>query len=134
MMGIPQKEDLARGGVEGLVVKEGDRKSMQKLMTKLWKKSIEYTILTWRTRGFLPTTLDQINSWYQKGGVTVDMVKDIFEHQFEQQRTKTTTQEAIYDHAGFNIGRGSRESGERKDNRKREVREGPQDMNEWIFF
>jgi hypothetical protein len=46
MMGIPQKEDLDSSSVEGLVVKAGEQKSMQKLMTKLWGKSIEYAIVT----------------------------------------------------------------------------------------
>jgi hypothetical protein len=40
MIGISQKKDLDRGGVKGLVAKVGEQKLMQKLMTKLWGKSI----------------------------------------------------------------------------------------------
>jgi hypothetical protein len=58
---------------------------------------VEYAIVTWRTRGFLRATPDQINSWYQKGGVTADMIKGIFEHQFVAANHTTTTQEFIYD-------------------------------------
>jgi hypothetical protein len=57
------------------------------------------------------------------------MVKGIFEHQFVAAKD-TNTQETIYDHAGFNIGRGRRSSGERKDKKMRKVREGPQDKGE----
>jgi hypothetical protein len=52
-----------------------------------------------------------------------------FEQQFVAAKD-TTTQEAIYGHVGFNIGRGSRPSGERIDKRNKKISEGPQDKGE----
>jgi hypothetical protein len=48
-------------------------------MIALWVKSIEFAIITWRTRGFLRATPDTILSWYGRGEITADMVKGVFE-------------------------------------------------------
>jgi hypothetical protein len=80
MMGIPHKEDLARAQTN--MVKDVEQKSMHSTMIELWVTSIEYAIITWRTRGFLRATPEAIQSWYLKGEVTAEMVKGIFEHQY----------------------------------------------------
>ena len=108
MMGIPLKEDLARGG-ENIMVHSGDQQSMQKSMVALWVKSIEYALITWRTRGFLLATPTEINGWYKRGTVTADMVKGIFENQFSSVReTSKAYQKTIYGQAGFKVGIASR--------------------------
>jgi hypothetical protein len=89
----------------------GGQKSMQKIMTELWKKSIEYAILTWRTPVFLRATPNQINSsWYQRRGVTADMVKGIFDAAKEKtQKGKPPTDRKG---KGTGAGRGQKDSTE----------------------
>jgi hypothetical protein len=81
MMGIPQKEDLVRAQTN-IMVNNAEQKSMHSTMIELCVTSIEYAIITWRTRGFLRATPEAIQSWYLKGEVTAEMVKGIFEHQY----------------------------------------------------
>jgi hypothetical protein len=63
MMGIPIKEDLEEQG-KGTShrMNAGEQKSMHSTMIALWVKSLEYAIITWRTRGFLRATPDAILS------------------------------------------------------------------------
>jgi hypothetical protein len=89
MMGIPHKEDLVRAQTN-IMVKDAEQKSMHSTMIELWATSIEYAIITWRTRGFLRATPEEIQSWYLKGEVTAEMVKGIFEHQYAATQPKTT--------------------------------------------
>jgi hypothetical protein len=78
-------------------------------MIALWVKSIEFVIITWRTRGFLRATPDAILSWYGRGEITADMVKGVFEHQFTSiKETSKEYQATIYGQAGFKIGRANR--------------------------
>jgi hypothetical protein len=83
MMEIPIKTDLEEQGQEtNLRMNAGEQKSMHSTMIALWVKSIEFAIITWRTRGFLHATPDAILSWYGRGEITADMVKGVFKHQF----------------------------------------------------
>jgi hypothetical protein len=108
MMGIPRKEDLARAHTN-IMVKDGEQKSMHSTMIELWETSIEYAIITWRTRRFLRATPKAIQSWYLKGEVTAEMIKGIFEHQYTSTSDSTKEcQNTIYGQAGFRVGRGSR--------------------------
>jgi hypothetical protein len=53
MMGIPIKTDLEEQGQEtNLRINAGEQKSMHSTMIALWVKSIEFAIITWRTRGY----------------------------------------------------------------------------------
>jgi hypothetical protein len=82
---------------------------MHSTMIALWVKSLEYAIITWRTRGFLRATPDAILSWYGRGEITADMVKGVFKHQFTSiKETSKEYQATIYGQAGFKIGRASR--------------------------
>jgi hypothetical protein len=110
MMGIPIKSDLEEQGQEtNHRMNAGEQKSVHSTMIALWVKSIEFAIITWRTRGFLRATPDAILSWYGRGEITADMVKGVFEHQFTSiKETSKEYQATIYGQAGFKIGRASR--------------------------
>jgi hypothetical protein len=112
MMGIPIKTDLEEQGQgTNLRMNAGEQKSMHSTMIALWVKSIEFAIITWRTRGFLRATPDAILSWYGRGEITADMVKGVFEHQFTSiKETSKEYQATIYGQVGFKIGRASRPS------------------------
>jgi hypothetical protein len=71
-----------QGQETNLQMNAGEQKSMHSTMIALWVKSIEFAIITWRTRGFLRATPDAILSWYGRGEITAHMVKGVFEHQF----------------------------------------------------
>jgi hypothetical protein len=89
-------------------------------MIALWVKSIEFAIITWRTRGFLRATPDAILSWYGRGEITADMVKGVFEHQFTSiKETSKEYQATMHGQAGFKIGRASRPSVEVRSKAKR---------------
>jgi hypothetical protein len=110
MMGIPIKTDLEEQGQEtNHRMNAGEQKSMHSTMIALWVKSIEFAIITWRTRGFLRATPDAILSWYGRGKITADMVKGVFGHQFTSiKETSKEYQATKYGQAGFKIGRASR--------------------------
>jgi hypothetical protein len=108
VMGIPHKENLVRAQ-KNIMVKDAEKKSMHSTMIELWVTSIEYAIITWRTRGFLRASPETIQSWYMKGEVRAEMVKGIFEHQYAATSNSTKDyQNTIYGQAGFRVGIGSR--------------------------
>jgi hypothetical protein len=43
---------------------------------------MDYANITWRTRGFLRSTPENIQEWHKKGPITEDLIKGIFEHQY----------------------------------------------------
>jgi hypothetical protein len=103
VMGIPRKEDLVRAQTN-IMVNDAEQKSMHSTTIELWVTSIEYAIITWRTRGFLCATPEAIQSWYLKGKVTAEMVKGIFEHQYAATSDSTKDyQNTIYGQAGFRV-------------------------------
>jgi hypothetical protein len=103
MMGIPHKEDLVRAQTN-IMVKDAEQKSMHYTMIELWVTSIEYAIITWRTRGFLRATPEAIQSWYLKGEVTAEMVKGICKHHYAATSDSTKDyQNTIYGQAGFRV-------------------------------
>jgi hypothetical protein len=102
------------------MVKDAEQKSMHSTMIELWVTSIEYAIITWRTRGFLRATPEAIQSWYLKGEVTAEMVKGIFEHQYAATSDSTKDyQNTICGQAGFRVGIGSRPIIPKKNKRTR---------------
>jgi hypothetical protein len=119
MMGIPHKEDLVRVQTN-IMVKDAEQKSMHSTMIELWVTSIEYAIITWRTQGFMRATPEAIQSWYLKGEVTAEMVKEIFEHQCAATSDSSKDyHNTIYGQAGFRVGIGSRPIIEKKTKRTR---------------
>ena len=81
MMGRPLKEDVTLPEFAN-TISSGEQKAIQALILITWKLSIEYAKLTWCTRGFLRSTPEKIAEWYNKGDITADMVKGIFDHQY----------------------------------------------------
>jgi hypothetical protein len=100
MIKKPHKKDLARAHTN-IMVKDAEQKSMHSNMIELWETLIEYAIITWRTRGFLRATPEDIQSWYKKGEVTAEMVKGIIEHQF------TSTSDSTKDYRDSEWGEGA---------------------------
>jgi hypothetical protein len=114
MMGIPQKDDIERGDANRML-SVGEQEYMHATMVELWIASLEYAIITWRTRGFLRATPGEIDSWYRKGNITAEMVKGIFEHQYLHATETTKEYKAtVYGQAGFRVGIGSRTATSRK--------------------
>jgi hypothetical protein len=102
MMGILIKTNLEEQGQDtNRRMNAGEQKSMNSTMIALWVKSIEFAIITWRTRG--------PRRWYGRGEITADMVKGVCEHQFTSiKETSKEYQATTYGQAGFKIKRASR--------------------------
>jgi hypothetical protein len=101
MMARPIQEDLVRPGPEE-VMTPGQIKTMQGTMLTLWQISIEYAATTWRTRGRLRFTPDQVNEWYHKGPITKDIMRGIFEYEYRAKWEHPVTRKKI-DDQGFTI-------------------------------